>query len=133
MSGPQIIGEGPLVAAALAVLDGIVDPCSVTAGVPISILGMGLVRVVECTPAGPVDDLRVTLAITEPGCLMAAPFVVTARERLAELAGVGSVEVTVDTDYMWDPDDMSAADRQRLRDARRLAAQSRPGLTLSIS
>src|SRR6266542_1151361 len=48
--------------------------------------------------------VRVTLCITEPGCLMGALFKLTAERELAAVAGVVEVEVHVDHGHVWGPE-----------------------------
>jgi len=62
--------------------------------------------------------VRVCIGVTEPGCLMGAPFAAEARERLSHLAGVAEVEVTLDHAHAWEPGEMSDAYRKRLEDRR---------------
>ncbi len=109
----------------LAILEEIVDPCSAAAGVPAGLVSMGLVRSIELPSPAADSTLRVTLTMTEPGCMMAAIFAENARERLAPLAGadgfhdVTGVEVALDTTQVWEPDDMAPEYRSRLAAARR--------------
>jgi metal-sulfur cluster biosynthetic enzyme len=107
----------------LEILDGVVDPCSKTAGLPAGLLDMGLVRsvVVDRTPAG--AQVSVTLGLTNGLCMLGAVLAREARERLAELPGVSGAEVSVDTSHVWREADMSPEYRARLaahRAARRL-------------
>jgi metal-sulfur cluster biosynthetic enzyme len=109
----------------LAVLEEIVDPCSTTAGVPAGLVSMGLVRSIQLPSPATEGTLRVTLTMTEPGCLMAAIFAENARDRLAPLAGadgfhdVTGVDVVLDTTQVWEPDDMAPEYRRRLAAARK--------------
>jgi metal-sulfur cluster biosynthetic enzyme len=99
-------------------LEGIVDPCSVASGAPAGLVSMGLVRelTVEDRPEGAY--VRVTLCITEPGCLMGALFKLTAERELAEVAGVTDVDVSLDHAYVWGPEDMTDSYRRRLAEVR---------------
>ena len=94
----------------------VVDPCSIATGVPVDLLDMGLVK-----------DLRldggtayVELLVTSPLCTLICLIVNRVREVLAEVDGVGSVEVIVDARAEWWPGTMAAAARQRLRVVRSL-------------
>jgi metal-sulfur cluster biosynthetic enzyme len=108
----------------LGILEEIVDPCSTAAGVPAGLVSMGLVRSIQLPSPATDGTLRVTLTMTEPGCMMAAIFAENARERLAPLAGadgfhdVSGVEVALDASQVWEPDDMAPAYRSRLVAAR---------------
>lgn len=129
MTGPlrQRLDEEPRVREVLAILDGITDPCSAATGVPAGLVSMGLVRSVEPPSAATGNRLRVTLTITEPGCLMAAIFAENARDRLAKLEGaagfedLAGIDVVMDTTQVWEPHDMTPEYRKRLADARRRA------------
>lgn len=96
-------------------LDGIGDPCSAAAGAPGSIVEMGLVRSVT------VDRgiVGVDLWLTEPTCLMGPAFVRTARERIAGLPGVTTVDVVITSGLDWRPSDMRPEYAARLAEARR--------------
>jgi metal-sulfur cluster biosynthetic enzyme len=125
--------QGPVREAVWRTLEEIIDPCSAAMGAPAGLVSLGLVRTVqveEREDAG--THVRVTLCITEPGCLMAALFQQAAHERLCSLPGVGDVEVRVDHGHVWAPDQMDSAYRARLTRlrAQRLAhmhAQQRVG------
>jgi metal-sulfur cluster biosynthetic enzyme len=104
-------------------LDMVVDPCSEVAGVPAGLLEMGLVRdlVVEACDSG--ATVRVTIGVTEPTCLMGPALASGARERVAAVPGVTSVDVEL-CDDDWMPSDMAPAYRARLaahRAAKRVA------------
>jgi metal-sulfur cluster biosynthetic enzyme len=106
-------------AAVRAALNEIIDPCSRAAGEPAGLVDMGLVRRVEVQGA----RVEVTLALTEPTCLMGFPFVRSARERLSALPGVEQVDVSLDPSFEWTPADLSPAYAARL--ARRRASRAR--------
>ena len=107
-----------------AVLNTIVDPCSVVAGVAAGIDEMGLVRYLEVLEGPKGATIRVTIGVTEPGCLMGVPFANEAQKRLQALPGVACVEVTLDRAFDWMPEDMAPEYQARLaayRSARRAA------------
>jgi metal-sulfur cluster biosynthetic enzyme len=95
-------------------LEAIIDPCSKAAGAPAGLISMGMVGDIDITqrPDGP--HVAVTLYITEPGCLMASLFQMTATRELSRLAGVHSVDVQVDYGHIWGPEQMTPAYRARL-------------------
>jgi metal-sulfur cluster biosynthetic enzyme len=104
-------------------LNAIVDPCSLAAGAPAGIDEMGLVREVdvEATPSGAV--IRVRIGLTEPGCMIGASFVARAHECLESLPGVARVEVALEHDCDWSPEDLDPSYARRLhavREVRRL-------------
>lgn len=96
-------------------LDGIGDPCSAAAGAPGSIVDMGLVRSVTVDRG----NVSVELWLTEPTCLMGPAFVRTARERLAALSGVTTVDVVISSGLAWRPSDMRPDYAARRAEARR--------------
>jgi metal-sulfur cluster biosynthetic enzyme len=102
----------------LAVLNTIIDPCSRAAGAPAGLVDMGLVRELEVTATDAGTEVRVTIGVTEYGCMIAPSFEVEARKRLGALAGVGALEVDLDSKFDWEPDDMSPDYRRRLADHR---------------
>ncbi len=107
-----------------AVLNTIVDPCSVVAGVAAGIDEMGLVRHLEMCEGPQGTTVRVVIGVTEPGCLMGVPFANETQKRLRALPGVASVEVTLDHAHDWMPEDMSREYQDRLaasRSSRRAA------------
>ena len=103
-----------------AELNTIVDPCSVAAGAPAGLVDMGLVRGLEVddTPGG--CTIRLTIGLTEPGCMVGASFVSRARELLSELPGVARVDVSLEHDCDWSPRDLDPDYATRLRAARAL-------------
>ena len=109
----------------MAVLDGITDPCSIAAGAPVGLVGMGLVRTLEIRrAAGGALDVAVTLTLTSPGCLMGSVFAHEIEERLGALPDIARVTVTFDHDAVWQPDDWSPAyRRQRAEYLRKLDGQ----------
>ncbi len=94
----------------------VVDPCSIATGVPVDLLDMGLVKDLRFDGS----TARVELIVTSPLCMQIGLIVDRVREVLAEVDGVGSVEVTVDARAEWWPGMMAASARQRLREVRPL-------------
>jgi metal-sulfur cluster biosynthetic enzyme len=103
-----------------AALNEIIDPCSRAAGEPAGLVDMGLVRRVEVEGA----RVKVTLALTEPTCLMGFPFMRSARDRLSDLPGVEHVDVSLDPSLQWTSAELSPAYASRL--ASRRASRARP-------
>ncbi|EIF31662.1 putative metal-sulfur cluster biosynthetic enzyme [Burkholderia sp. Ch1-1] len=103
-----------------AALNGIIDPCSVAAGCAAGLDDMGLVRRVELAALPHGMHVTVTVAVTEYGCLMGAPFASEAYRTLSALPGVASVDVKLDDQFDWDPLDMSESYRDRLVHHRRI-------------
>jgi len=99
-------------------LEAITDPCSAASGAPAGLISMGLVGPVVIEEKDDGAHVRVTLYITEPGCMMGALFQITAQRRLALLPGVTSVEVAVDYGHIWGPEQMTPEYRRRLAEVR---------------
>ncbi|MHA6687318.1 metal-sulfur cluster assembly factor [Mesorhizobium sp. A556] len=99
-------------------LEAIVDPCSIASGAPAGLVSMGLVGDINIMQATDSADVEVTLYITEPGCMMAALFQITAKQKLEQIEGVGSVDVKVDYGHIWGPEQMTPEYRERLREYR---------------
>lgn len=112
-------------------LERIVDPCSVASGAPAGLVSMGLVRDVSVEEHRGGAHVRVTLCITEPGCLMGALFELTAERELADIPGVADVDVRVDHGYVWDPQDMTDEYRRRLAEVRAQRAERMKALPLA--
>lgn len=97
----------------------VIDPCSVAAGAPVGIVEFGLVPRVSLSDAGNGRwHVGVTIRLTEPGCVMAGPFGMRAREVLLGLGWIASIEVHVDNKRLWTESDMSTAYATRLQAAR---------------
>ncbi len=82
-----------------AALARVMDPCSVAAGRPTSLLDMGLVLGWEL--AG--GTLRIRFGVTFAGCTMAPHFIEAARAGLLAIDGIEAVDARVDTDFVWTP------------------------------
>jgi metal-sulfur cluster biosynthetic enzyme len=107
-----------------SILDEIIDPCSVNAGIPAGISKMGLVHAVRITSsASDGANVDVTIGVTEPGCMMAAPFAAQAYDRLLSEPGIDDVTIRIDTSTVWTDEDMQANFRTRLH-AHRLLGQA---------
>ncbi|MTD57436.1 DUF59 domain-containing protein [Amycolatopsis pithecellobii] len=87
-------------------LNTIIDPCSRAAGTPAGLDDMGLVLDVEVTH-GAQSSVRVTLGLTEYGCLMGSPFIAEAYKLLEPLFGPDRVRVELDGRFEWKPEHMS--------------------------
>jgi metal-sulfur cluster biosynthetic enzyme len=77
-------------------------------GVPVDLLDMGLVKDLRLDGG----TAHVELIVTSPLCTQIGLIVDRVREVLAEVDGVGSVEVTVDARAQWWPGMMAASARQ---------------------
>lgn len=107
------------------VLNEILDPCSVTAGVPAGLCDMGLIRAVEVSDAPGGQRIGVTVGVTEPGCFMIGPFATEARARLLALPDVEEVELELDNGFDWTEAMMAPDYRARLAEHREREAARR--------
>jgi metal-sulfur cluster biosynthetic enzyme len=78
----------------------ITEPCSIGMRRPVSIREMGLIESVEIE----AGHVRVTLCLTDPGCVHFRGLQNYIRDVLNTLDGVRSVEVTQTTQVLWTPD-----------------------------
>src|SRR5260370_32903840 len=99
----------------------IVDPCSIATGVPVDLLDMGLVKDLRLDGG----TAHVELIVTSPLCTQIGLIVDRVREVLAEMDGVGSVEVTVDARAEWWPGMIAESPRHGRRAAGRLGSGPR--------
>jgi metal-sulfur cluster biosynthetic enzyme len=114
------------------VLNGIVDPCSATAGVPAGLVDMGLVSDISVEPVSDISvepvspgrfEVVVSIGVTEVGCFMIGPFASEARARLEALPGDATVTVRLKSAKDWTPEDMSPDLQSRLEAHRKAARQ----------
>jgi metal-sulfur cluster biosynthetic enzyme len=118
-AGGDVTSRPPTETEIRAALDEIVDPCSTAAGAPAGLDEMGLVRQVEIRDGPKGADLRVTIGLTQPLCLMGIPFMKSARERLEAMPGVAEVDVSLESGLDWTPARLAPAYRGRLERVRR--------------
>jgi metal-sulfur cluster biosynthetic enzyme len=108
----------PSEAAVRAVLNEIIDPCSRVAGAPAGLVDMGLIRHLTVTPGVSTVDVHMVIGVTEYGCLLAPSFASEARKLLGALPGIGVIDIELDADFDWEPQDMSVAYRRQLAERR---------------
>jgi metal-sulfur cluster biosynthetic enzyme len=96
-------------------LEEVIDPCSVTAGAPLSVVDMGLVNELSVGEEGMV---RVSMRATSAMCTMIAGIMKIAEERLARVEGVTRVEIKLCSGAIWTEADMTERGR-RILQARR--------------
>jgi metal-sulfur cluster biosynthetic enzyme len=102
--------EQPLERRVDEALDGVVDPCSIATGTPITLREMGLVQSVHIDG----EDVRVVLRLTSPICLQAGNILQAVEARL-RAATNGTATCTIDPVSDWSPEMMADAARRRLR------------------
>ena len=95
-------------------LEAIIDPCSIASGAPGGLVSMGLVGDVSIREAANGAEVDVVLFVTEPGCMMSAFFQITAKQKLEDLSGIGSANVSIDYGHIWDPQQMTKEYRDKL-------------------
>lgn len=108
------MADAKLLEAAWAVLDEIIDPCSVAARMPASLVDMGLVTGLHVATGPGGAHISVKLCTTHIFCMVAAIFLNEAHQRLLRLPGVVAVEVVLDSEIVWTPERMRADYRERL-------------------
>jgi metal-sulfur cluster biosynthetic enzyme len=92
-------------------LEEVIDPCSITAGAPLSVVDMGLIIDLTVDEEGGV---RVSMRATSAMCTMIAGIMKNAEERLARVDGVQRVEITLCSGEIWTEADMTERGRRTL-------------------
>jgi metal-sulfur cluster biosynthetic enzyme len=90
----------------------VIDPCSIAAKVPISIIELGLVRGWTVANDG---EVNVTVTPTAPSCILIGSIVRGIEERVGGVEGVRRVNVEIDAGTVWSPALMSSDARSRLK------------------
>ena len=93
----------------------VIDPCSVTAGAPLSVVDMGLISDLSVGPDGVV---RLSMRATSAMCTMIAGMMKVAEDRLGDVEGVTRVEVKLCSGAIWTESDMTERGRQVLLERR---------------
>jgi metal-sulfur cluster biosynthetic enzyme len=98
-----------------AALGDVVDPCSITAGAPLSVVDMGMITDVSVDDQGAVSiGMRATSAM----CTMIAGIMKVAEDRIATVAGVTAVQVKLSSGPVWTEADMTEQGRSILNSRR---------------
>ena len=108
--------------AVLAALGRVIDPCSLGAGVPASIVEMGLISSLESE----TDRVLVTLRLTSPVCAQVSGICAAIESEVGTVPGVTAVQCEVDCGAEWWPDLMASAVQRRLRQLRPVPVRPRP-------
>jgi metal-sulfur cluster biosynthetic enzyme len=107
-------------------LEEVIDPCSITAGAPLSVVDMGLINELSVDEEGMV---RLSMRATSAMCTMIAGIMKVAEERLARVEGVTQVEINLCSGAIWTEADMTERGRQTLaarRERSRVEVSVRP-------
>jgi metal-sulfur cluster biosynthetic enzyme len=115
-----------------AVLDTVMDPCSLSVGVPLNIREMGLLTGVDVGEDGTV---KVSMRLTTPGCFEGiTKFSQDIERGVGGVAGVTRVLIDFNDGCDWSEADISAEGRAKLQARRALSrarlADTRTDLTL---
>ncbi len=98
-AGEAESGTGELRARIIEVLRTIYDP-----EIPVDIWALGLVYVLDVSPAGGVE---IEMTLTAPGCPVAGHLLAEVERKVAQVDGVAGVHVELSWDPQWTPDRMS--------------------------
>jgi ATP-binding protein involved in chromosome partitioning len=99
-------------AAVVDALRDVLDPCSCMTEDPISIVALGLVD--DVTVTGSTASVR--LLLTSEMCTYFVKMAEEAERRVLELPGIDRVEVRKESESVWTPARMSAAERRNRRE-----------------
>ena len=108
-----VAGEGPpgRRREILAVLDAIIDPCSMNIGRPIGLVGMGIIERLDVVDSAVLVDLLPTF----PTCMFRGVFEEEIEKRLAALPWCTDVSISFNAaDRTWDESRLSPAARRAL-------------------
>src|SRR5579871_5994357 len=72
--------------------------------IPVNIYELGLIYAVEISDAG---DVKVEMTLTAPACPSAQELPVMVQDAIAQIEGVGQIDVETVWDPPWDPSRMS--------------------------
>jgi FeS assembly SUF system protein len=72
--------------------------------IPVNIYELGLIYAIEIAESG---DVKVEMTLTAPACPSAQELPVMVQDAVAQIEGVGNVEVETVWDPPWDPSRMS--------------------------
>ncbi len=97
-------------------LDEVMDPCSLSAGVPLSIKAMGLIREIN---VGDDGDVSVLIRLTTPGCVIGVTqFTREIRDIVGPMEEVTSIDVNFEHSYGWSESDITPEGRELLAKVR---------------
>jgi metal-sulfur cluster biosynthetic enzyme len=101
-------------------LEDVIDPCSRTAGTPLSVIDMGLLLDLKVSDAG---DVELSMRATSAMCTMIAGIMKEVEERIAAVPGVSSVRVELKSGSFWTESEMTEKGRKALETRRQRARE----------
>ena len=102
----------------LEALGSVVDPCSISAGAPLSVIDMGLVTALSVDDAG---EVTIAMRPTSAMCTMIAGIMKCVEEAVTRVPGIDKVQVSLNSDTLWTEADMSEEGRRILGARRQLS------------
>jgi metal-sulfur cluster biosynthetic enzyme len=99
------MNDAALIARVETQLEGVVEPCSIAFGKPISIVEMGLIERIVVTDS----HVSITLCLTDAACVHYAAMARFIRDAVLALPEINSVDVVQTLDQIWTPDRRRAA------------------------
>jgi len=98
-----------------AALGGVFDPCSLSTGVPLSVIDMGLVTELTVNDVGVVTiGMRPTSAM----CTLIAGIMTEVEDTVARVPGVSSVQVSLNNNTLWTEANLPETGRRILESRR---------------
>ncbi len=80
----------------------------------VNIVDLGLIYLVELTPAEDKQDIKVEMTMTSPACPAGPQLISQAQNVLKAIEGVGNVEIKIVMIPPWTPDRMTEDARDQL-------------------
>lgn len=112
-----------LKAQVLEALEQVVDPCSITAGAPISVIDMGMINDVAVDAEGGVD---ISMRATSAMCTMIAGIMAGVELQVGRVEGVSEVRVKLTSGSLWTEAEMTDRGRRILEERRARSRRELP-------
>jgi metal-sulfur cluster biosynthetic enzyme len=80
----------------------------------VNIVDLGLIYLVELTPAAEKQDIKVEMTMTSPACPAGPQLISQAQNVIKAMEGVGNVEIMIVMIPPWTPDRMTEDARDQL-------------------
>ncbi len=104
-------------------LERVVDPCSITAGAPISVVDMGMINAVSVDAEGGVD---ISMRATSAMCTMIAGIMQVVEREVGGVEGVSEVRVELTSGSLWTEAEMTERGRRILGERRQRSRKEVP-------